>query len=463
MGSQDQGLVICGFPCCPEPESLRIQADRIAPFTLPVEALSFNPTAEMVVYQFRNGDKERKIHCNVKLTDQEHEQLRLLREEVRRKAVTFMPSIAVMATRFISRARGDIHKALKLMEATNTWRHNFFGNGPVMDTEVMEDMQHGIVYFCGRDNALRPTIVVRATRIPNQWYKEKRIDKMIRILIFCMEYMIRYMLVPGRIENNCLIVDLKGLTLAQVPLGALSEIYSVMSHHYIGRVFKFYICNLSSTLSTIAGLAKRMLTDRQKQKLVFLDNVTELRKEFALHHLEEDLGGKRPIIDKFFPFPLQAGPFEGGCETGPDDRAVPGAHDVLTPVGARGRLWDPAVSAEENQRLEYVQGARAFFTKQEVTPPPGCTQDEVAEPAAEEAQKLEDTDNKKPACVEDLIVNEDGKFEQNDKVVTADPEPRKVKEEAVDNDDDEYVVTNAGKGKKVRGPFSCLTCCYKKR
>mmetsp|Transcript_17618 Transcript_17618/g.41380 ORF Transcript_17618/g.41380 Transcript_17618/m.41380 type:complete len:459 (+) Transcript_17618:71-1447(+) len=458
MGSQDQGLVICGFPCCPEPESLRIQADRIAPFTLPVEALSFNPTAEMVVYQFRNGDKERKIHCNVKLTDQEHEQLRLLREEVRRKAVTFMPSIAVMATRFISRARGDIHKALKLMEATNTWRHNFFGNGPVMDTEVMEDMQHGIVYFCGRDNALRPTIVVRATRIPNQWYKEKRIDKMIRILIFCMEYMIRYMLVPGRIENNCLIVDLKGLTLAQVPLGALSEIYSVMSHHYIGRVFKFYICNLSSTLSTIAGMAKNILTDRQKQKLVFVDNVKDLQKEFASHHLEEDLGGTRPVLSKFFPFPLLAGPFEGGCQNGADSTAVPFGHDVLTPTGARGRLWDTQATREQNTQLDYTPSAAEFYERCGLELPPGCASQRQA--ASQQPPEPEASPEAPPAeepklaprsaiaeesdCIEDVIAEDLHVEDDRDEVIA----------------DEDFVVQGAGV--KPRGPFSCMPCCCAK-
>merc|ERR1719171_697240 len=103
-----------------------------------------------------------------------------------------------MATRFLSRARGDPKKAVKLMEATQAWRTDYFKAGPVEDSdELIEDLGHGIVYFTGRDRALRPTIIVRANRIPQQWYKEKRIDKLIRVLIFCMEYMLRYMLVPG--------------------------------------------------------------------------------------------------------------------------------------------------------------------------------------------------------------------------------------------------------------------------
>ena len=111
-------------------------------------------------------------------------------------------------------------------------------------------------------------------------------DKIIRMLIFCLEYMLRYMVVPGRVEGNCVIVDLKGLSAGNVPVSALQQVYSVMSHHYMGRVYKFYICNLSMMLGAVAGVCKSMLTDRQRQKLVFVTNTSELQKDFALHQLE---------------------------------------------------------------------------------------------------------------------------------------------------------------------------------
>merc|ERR1712217_265774 len=218
--------------------------------------------------------------------------------------------------------------------------------------------------------ALRPTIVVRANRIPQQWYKEKRIDKLIRILIFCMEYMLRYMLIPGKVENNSLIVDLAGLTVAQVPLGALGDVYNVMSHHYIGRAFRFYIVNMSSGLKMIAGMAKGILTDRQKQKLAFVDDVKELQADFALHQLEDDLGGTRPKLTQFFPFPLPPGPFEAGSNKGPNESAATGVHELLTAAGARGRIWDVQKTTEENARIEYSSKAPEIFERCAVPLPP---------------------------------------------------------------------------------------------
>merc|ERR1719159_1805104 len=101
-----------------------------------------------------------------------------------------------------------------------------------------------------------------------------------------MEYMIRYMFVPGRVENNNLIVDLKNLGVADVPIQALKDVYSVMSKHYIGRVYKFYVCNMSWFLKGLASVCQGMLTDRQRHKLVFIKELVELREDFAAHQLE---------------------------------------------------------------------------------------------------------------------------------------------------------------------------------
>ena len=36
-------------------------------------------------------------------------------------------------------------------------------------------------------------------------------------------------------------------------------------------------------------------------------DVSQLKEDFALNQLEEDLGGTRPLDTKFFPFPLPPG------------------------------------------------------------------------------------------------------------------------------------------------------------
>jgi len=202
---------------------------------------------------------------------------------------------------------------------------------------------------------------------------------MIKLLIFCVEYMLWYMLVPGRIENNNIIVDLKGLGITQLPISALSDIYKVMSHHYIGRVFRFYVVNLSPMLNMISGAVTGLLTDRQKQKLCILSNVKDLGNYFALHQLEEDLGGTAPIIKDFFPFPMPAGPFEIGASSGANSNAVSGCHRALSEAGKIGHLWDLSKSVEQNGNTDWSAEAYDIFERCNYPIPSNCARPKPTE------------------------------------------------------------------------------------
>eukprot|EP00933_Yihiella_yeosuensis_P068018 TRINITY_DN7324_c0_g1_i2.p1 TRINITY_DN7324_c0_g1~~TRINITY_DN7324_c0_g1_i2.p1 ORF type:complete len:519 (-),score=142.40 TRINITY_DN7324_c0_g1_i2:170-1561(-) len=456
-----------GFRTRSEPTYLEIAEGNIAPFTMPVEAFSFVPEDDMVVSIFKSGDKERKIYCNIELFDEEKEALASLQEECKKQGLDFCPSIVIMAGRFLSRARGDPHKAIALMQATQEWRLDYFKAGPVSDTEVMEHLKHGVVYFCGRDFGMRPTLVCRALRIPNDWYKDKKagLDKLIRTLIFCMEYMIRYMVVPGKIENNCLIVDLKGLGITGVPFSVLKEIYSVMSSHYIGRVFRFYVVNMSSTLSTIAGWAKALLTDRQKQKLCFLDDVNELKQDFALNQLEEDLGGTMPIAKTFFPFPMQGAPYKAGAAGSQGQKPIPGISRVLSDKGVRGKLWDPKLTKEENTCLEYTPEAYDFFTKNDIPVPAECkkqhearlkAEKEAEEAKAKAAEQKSSGDSPGIANKEESATNTESSVRVPGAVLSNEAVEEEDEEEEEEEEEDNIIVDTAKL--EPAGIWGCRPC-----
>merc|ERR1719387_2552593 len=100
------------------------------------------------------------------------------------------------------------------MKSTQEWRKSFFKE-PLVDVDIKDSMKHGVVYFSGRDVSLRPVIIVRAWRIPNEWYQSGSVDKLIKMLVFTMEYFMQFMTIPGRIENLSILVDLKGLGTTQ--------------------------------------------------------------------------------------------------------------------------------------------------------------------------------------------------------------------------------------------------------
>jgi hypothetical protein len=361
-----------GFSLGPDVETLRIVApENIASFTLPQEVLSFKPSEDVIYQRFKDGDKERKIHCNVKLTDTEQRQLGLLQEEARVQNIVFSPTVATMATRFLDVTRGDVKQACALMQRTDDWRADFFKE-PLTDVQVSDFMRHGVIYWVGRDKCLRPTLVFRGKRVPQECYQEKNFDGIIHSCLFCIEYFLRYMVVPGIVEGMNIIIDLDGVQISQVPVSALKGIHKSLANNSPGRVNKFYLCNLSMFLKPLVSVAKAVLTNRQNMKLQFVSDIKDLRADFALHQLEVDLGGTRPLATQFWPFSLQPGPFDAGFDGGPAVDQVSGVHELLTPAGARGRLWDPQRSSSENAALEYSDKAMEIFTKCGLPVPPEC-------------------------------------------------------------------------------------------
>lgn len=250
------------------------------------------------------------------------------------------------------------------MHASQEWRQSFFQSGPITDESLAEDLAHGIVYLAGRDHSMRPTLVIRPRRIPQAWYKDKRstADRLVRLLVFNMEYFLRFMAVPGRSEGGVVLFDLGGLGLHQVPLSPLTDICRIMSSHYVNRVSRFYILNMPPALSRVSSIGMRLLTERQRQKLVFLRRAEELQQDFAPHQLEEDLGGARAICTSFWPFPLPPGPFEPDAagSSAPRADATAGLHAAITASGMLGRLWDPSRSREENLGLALAAEVPTF-------------------------------------------------------------------------------------------------------
>ena len=232
--------------------------------------------------------------------------LQKLQEEAALQKRAFVPSLSVAAVRYLGDT-GDVQEALQRMNETQAWRLSYFSS-PISDSSVLDDLSKGFIYFCGRDAALRPALVMRASRVPFGIPAEQ----FGRLFVFCMEYFLRYMVLPGRVENIVVIVDLKDISYSQMPtVSALMELKEVLTKQDAGRVFCFYVCNMPFIVRALTSVVQAAMTEKQRQKMRFVD-VSELVQDFALNQLEEDLGGTRRLETTFFPFPLppgRVGPF----------------------------------------------------------------------------------------------------------------------------------------------------------
>lgn len=387
------GEPVDGFKTIPEIPSISVDPSNIAAFSMPQELVEFVPDENAAVTRFKNGEKERKLYCNTELTQEEQQNLKLLRQEAQSENVAFFPSVASCGLRYITRARGCAKTALEEMVGTQQWRQSYFAAGPITDASIAEDMKLGMVYWGGRDRHLRPSLVIRVARIPEAFKKDRGPERLVRLLVFCLEYMLHFLVYPGKVETGVIILDLRGVSMSQIPISPLKEVVKVLSAHYIYRVPKFYLCNVPWMLRKMSGVGTKFLTERQLQKLCFVNTADEILVDFAPHQLEEDLGGVHANVTVFFPFPLQAGPFDAGSTLAVNRTAIPNVHLAFRAGGLRGHAWDPALDREDNIAVECTEFAEDIFKQCGIAIPRGCPR-RTAEEAkvartAEEAKVLD--------------------------------------------------------------------------
>jgi hypothetical protein len=250
----------------------------IPDYILPQEVFSFVPT-ELVV-NFENGDRERKIHTNTEYTDEELQRVIKFLELFAAQGTPVSPYVLSCTTRFISRAREDVEEGLNLATNTQKWRSEFFFDTAGVPTPLVDDpsnkwmqmAKEGAIYFCGRDKHLRPILVLRPSRIKSEWHNEDDCDEFIKMLVFYNEFMIRYMLVPGVVENLSVIFDCDGIQIGWNTASMAKQINTVLSGHYNGRVFRFFVANPPWMMSVLMGIAKPLLSARQQAKITILDS-----------------------------------------------------------------------------------------------------------------------------------------------------------------------------------------------
>jgi len=313
-------------------DTIRLESYPPAPFSLPLEGLTFKPPKEAVVQVFNNGDSIRMIYNNVPNNEKELKNLEDIERYCKANGIRFSPRIWSRTTRYLTRVRGKAkaQKAVNFMKATEEWMSVQFQK-PIIDTEILEDLKSGIVYFGGRDKCMRPMICLISSRIPTTWYTKEECGRLKRLLLFHMEYVQRYMFVPGRIENLNVMLDFDNVSVTNVPLMQLKEIVKLFSAHYVGRVYKIFAYRIPRFFGFIYEMAKGLLSDRQRAKITFTRDCAEVAELFLPSQLEKRYGGTRDDLEgSFYPFRFLPGPFTDDAQDGASGIEVPDAHIVLS-------------------------------------------------------------------------------------------------------------------------------------
>ena len=148
----------------------------------------------------------------------------------------------------------------------------------------------------GRDCHFRPILVVEAEKANELMDKlGYTFDEISQTLLFFMNYIVNYILIPGQIENWFLICDLKNVGIGKLSL--FKNILSALSK-FRCRVIKNYILNLSGFVRVAASGILSMLGGQSAKKIVIVesDNLGIMQEYILKENLQIKHGGTSPDL-----------------------------------------------------------------------------------------------------------------------------------------------------------------------
>merc|ERR1712048_576712 len=163
---------------------------------------------------------------------------------------------------------------------------------PLVESELIDELQKGVIYWHGRDHKCRPCLVIRTSRISKEWYEDPA--RFCKVAMFMIEYMLRYGMCPGRVENWGMIVDCANSTIHGNPAKLIAGIVETIQGLYRFRMAWTKVVNAPWYFATFWKGIKALLPGDTVKKVEILgaDCVTSLSAVMAPEQLEKKYGGK---------------------------------------------------------------------------------------------------------------------------------------------------------------------------
>lgn len=143
----------------------------------------------------------------------------------------------------------------------------------------------GIFYGYKRDKGSRPVLVLNVERMVTSGIDLEIIMNMVN---YFLNFVITKCMIPSRIENSTVIVDMNNVGITQIPKTLLQGVVTQMQRNYRGRMFRMYLLNMHWLLRGLWSLISKMVDEftLQKMQLLGYDFKTELLKVIPEDHLE---------------------------------------------------------------------------------------------------------------------------------------------------------------------------------
>ncbi|KAH8739650.1 hypothetical protein FG386_001207 [Cryptosporidium ryanae] len=264
------------------------------PFTLTISCLLYEPGEEDII-----ENEIRYIYLNNILSDTEQLYLAKLRRYAKNNGVKFPHSIWLQALRFLSSTQFHVQTTLDAMKNNHSFRLNEL---PIHEQDVFDDLNQGAIYWHGRDCKYRPILIVKLARLD---VFEGDIERIQRLLCFCLEFFLKYLQVAGRVENWDVIIDLYGKGITDLPIQVLKSVLSLVNTRYKMRLYRMFIVNCPKLINVVSSALLAAIPGSTTRKVRFIDEPfsDEMTDLISSEQLEVAYGGTCPDINEnFYPF-----------------------------------------------------------------------------------------------------------------------------------------------------------------
>ena len=175
----------------------------------------------------------------------------------------------------------------------------------IIDKRIRYILNSGFIYMYGRDTHFRPILIIEVDKsIKLMDELDYTFEEITQTILFFMNYIVNYMMIPGQIENWILICDLKDVGISKLP--QFKNILSSLSK-FRCRVIRNYLLNLGKVIKFAAKGILSLLGSASAKKLVVVDSKhLEVMQEFIRkENLQIKHGGIAPNVvygdDNLFP------------------------------------------------------------------------------------------------------------------------------------------------------------------
>lgn len=142
---------------------------------------------------------------------------------------------------------------------------------------------------------MRPVMIVNCRAIINA---KVSIQQCVNVTDYFINYLIKYGMVPGKIENWTAIFDLRDVGVTELPSKHIQSLVRSMSVNYCGRMFKFLCTDCNWLVRSMMWTVHKFVDEFTKRKLLtFSDDYRPTLHEIvSVDNLEQKYGGN--LADK---------------------------------------------------------------------------------------------------------------------------------------------------------------------